>query len=77
MNLGKKRNGKLFRPNNGADRAVISEFFGIYMLATIVKKSECGLYKDYGLLILHHPNEQQIDRARKTSSKYLNMLDLA
>ena len=53
------------------DGAEICEQVGIYILtrlATIIKNSECGLYRDDGLVTL---------RNVKTSSKYLKMSDLA
>ena len=45
-----------------------AELVGIYILtrlATIIKKSDCGLYRDDGLVILRNVNGQQIDRTRK------------
>ena len=67
----------------------------IYILArlgTIIKKSDCGLYRDDGLVILRNVNGQQIDRTRKniikifkdigfridieTNSKVVNYLDI-
>ena len=62
------------------DGAEIFELVGIYILtrlATIIKKSNYGLYRDDDLVILRNVNGQQIDRTRKTSSKYLKMSDLA
>ena len=52
---------------NGAE---ICELVGIYMLShlsTIIDKSDCGLYRDDGLLVLHNVNGQQIDRVRKNT----------
>ena len=61
-------------------------------LATIIKKSDCGLYREDGLVILRNVNGQQIDRTRKniikifkdigfridieTNSKVVNYLDI-
>ena len=62
------------------DGAEIFELVGIYILtrlATIIKKSNYGIYRDDDLVILRNVNGQQIDRTRKTSSKYLKMSDLA
>ena len=38
-------------------------------LATIIKKSDCGLYRDDGLVILRDVNRQQIDGTRKNIIK--------
>ena len=49
-----------------------AELVGIYILtrlATIIKKSDCGLYRDDGLVILRNVNGQQIDRTRKNIIK--------
>ena len=54
------------------DGAEICELFGIYILtclATIIKKSDCGLYRDDGLVILRNVNGQQIDRTCKNIIK--------
>ena len=54
------------------DEAEICELVGIYILtrlATIIKKSDCGLYRDDGLVILRNVNGQQIDRTRKNIIK--------
>ena len=54
------------------DGAEICELVGIYILtrlATIIKKSDCGLYRDDGLVILRNVNGQQIDRTRKNIIK--------
>ena len=54
------------------DGAEICELVGIYVLtrlATIIKKSDCGLHKDDGLVILRNVNRQQIDRTRKSIIK--------
>ena len=54
------------------DGAEIYELVGIYVLsrlATIIKNSDCGLYRDYGLVILRNVNGQQIDRPRKNFIK--------
>ena len=45
---------------------------GIYVLArlaTIIRKSDGGLYRDDGLVILRNVNGQQIDRTRKNIIK--------
>ena len=49
------------------DGAEICELVGIYILthlATIIKKSDCRLYRD-DLVILQNVNGQLIDRTRK------------
>ena len=54
------------------DRAEICELVGIYILtrlARIIKKSDCGLYRDNGLVILRNVNGQQIGRTRKNIIK--------
>ena len=48
------------------------EYVGIYILtrlASIIKKNDCGLYRDDVLVILCNVNEQQIDRTRKNIIK--------
>ena len=45
------------------------EFIILTRLATIIKKSDCGLYRDDGLVILRNVNGQQIDRTRKNIIK--------
>ena len=61
----------------GSDDGVeICELIGIYILtrlATIIKKYDCGIYRDDGLVILRNVNGQHA----KTSSKYLKISDLA
>ena len=50
------------------DGAEICELVGIFIftrLATIIKKSNCGLYRDNGLVILPNVNGQQRDRTCK------------
>ena len=52
--------------------AEICELVGIDILtrlATIIKKSDCVLYRDDGLVILRNVNGQQIDRTRKNLIK--------
>ena len=54
------------------DGAEIFELVGIYILtrlATIIKKSNYGLYRDDDLVILRNVNGQQIDRTRKSIIK--------
>ena len=54
------------------DGAESCELVGIYLLtrlATIIKKSDCKLYGDDGLVILLNVNGQQIDRTRKNIIK--------
>ena len=45
------------------------EFIILTRLATIIKKSDCGLYRDDGLVILPNVNGQQIDCTRKNIIK--------
>ena len=52
--------------------AEICELVGIYIftrLVTIIKKSDCGLYRDDGLVILRNVNGQQIQHTRKNIIK--------
>ena len=69
------------------DGAEICKLVGIYILtrlATIIKKSNCGLYRDDGLVILRNVYGQQTDRTRKsiikifieTNSKVVGFLDI-
>ena len=54
------------------DRAEVCELVGIYVLshlATIIKRSDCGLYMDDGLVVLRNSNGQQIDHTRKNINK--------
>ena len=74
INLGKrKKTESYFDVTMGSyDGAEICELVGIYILtrlATIIKKSDCGLYRDDGLVILRNVNGQQIDRTRKNIIK--------
>ena len=56
MNLGKRKLESCFNVTMGSyDGAEICELVGIYVLtrlATMIKKSDCGLYRDDGLVIL-------------------------
>ena len=50
----------------------ICKLVGIYILswlAAIVKESNCGVYRDDGLVILRNINGQQIDRTHKNIIK--------
>ena len=74
MNLGKKKKIKsCFDVTIGSyDGAEICELVGIYVinsLPTIIKKSDYGVYRDDGLVILHNVNGQQIDHIRKNIIK--------
>ena len=54
------------------DGAEICELVGIYILtrlATVIKKSDCQLYSDDGLVILRNVNGQQMDRTCKNIIK--------
>ena len=56
------------------DGAEICELVGVYILtrlATIIKVSDCGLYRDNGFVIMRNVNGQQIDRERKNIIKIL------
>ena len=63
------------------DGAEICELVGIYILtrrATIIRKSDCGLYRDDDLVILRNVNGQQIDRTRKNIIKiFKDVSDIA
>ena len=74
MNLGKRKKTKsCFDVTMGSYYgAEICEMVGIYILtrlATIIKKSCCGLYSDDGLVILRNVNGLQIYRTRKNIIK--------
>ena len=73
----KKKTDSCFDVTMGSDDGVeICELIGIYILtrlATIIKKCDCGIYRDDGLVILRNANGQHA----KTSSKYLKISDLA
>ena len=47
------------------------EFIILTRLATIIEKSDCGLYRDDGLVILRNVNGQQINRTHKNIIKIL------
>ena len=54
------------------DGAEICELVGIYILiclATIIKRSDCRLYRDNSLVIWHNGNGQQIDHTHKNLIK--------
>ena len=60
-------------------RAEICELVGIFILthlATIMKKGDCRLYSDDGLVILRNVNGQQIDPTRKNIKTFKDV-DLA
>ena len=74
INLGKRKKTESYLDvtMGSYDGAEICELVGIYILtrlATIIKKSDCGLYRDDGLVILRNVNGQQIDRTRKNIIK--------
>ena len=57
------------------DGAEICEMVGIYILtrlAAIFKKSDCGLHRVNGLLILRNVNGQQTDHTHKNIIKIFN-----
>ena len=61
------------------DGAEICELVGIYILtrlATIIKKSDCGLYRDDGFVILRNVNGLQIDHTRRSIIKAFKDLAL-
>ena len=72
-NLEKEKTESYFDVTMGSyDGVKICELVGIYILtrlATIIKKSDCGLYRDDGLVILPNVNGQQIDCTRKNIIK--------
>ena len=53
------------------DSVEICEFTGIYLLhlRTIISTSDCGFYRDDGLMIQEYINGQQIDQLRKNITK--------
>ena len=68
-----KKSKSCFNVTMGSyDEAEICELVGIYILtrlATIIKKSDCRLYRNDGLVILRNVNEQEIDCTRKNIVK--------
>ena len=78
----KKKTESCFDMTMGSyDGAEICELVGIYILtrrATIIRKSDCGLYRDDDLVILRNVNGQQIDRTRKNIIKiFKDVSDIA
>ena len=74
MSLGKrKKRESCYDVTMGSyNRAEICQLVGIYILtrlAAIIRKSDCGLYKDDGLVIVRNVNGHQIDRTRKSIIK--------
>ena len=69
----KKRMESCFDMTMGSyDIVEICKLVGIYILtrpATIITKSDCGLYRDDGLVNLRNVNGQQIDRTCKSIIK--------
>ena len=69
----KKRMESCFDMTMGSyDIVEICKLVGIYILthpATIIKESDCGLYRDDGLVNLRNVNGQQIDRTCKSIIK--------
>ena len=60
----------------GYTGAEIYELIRIYVLtrgAKLVKKSDCRLYRDDGLVTLRNVNGQQIHRTRKKITKIFNV----
>ena len=54
------------------DGAEVCELVGVYILcflAKLIKKEDCSLYRDDGLLIFRNVNREQIDRMRKNIIK--------
>ena len=57
------------------DGAEVWQLVGIYMLcflAKLIKKNNCGLYRDDRLPLLQNINHQQIDQMRKNIIKIVN-----
>ena len=50
---------------NGAEICELAAIYILSRLLTIICKSDCGLYRCDGLLVLHNVNGQQIDLVRK------------
>ena len=62
------------------DGAEICELIGIYIqsiLAKITSKSDMGLYRDDGLIVLKNKNGQQTDRTRKKIVKIFKDTDFS
>ena len=72
----KKKTESCFDVTMGSyDGAEICELVGMYIttrLAIIIKKKDCGLYRDDSLVILRNVNGKQIDRKRKNIIKIFN-----
>ena len=62
---------------NGAEICGLVGSYIITRLVTIIKTSDCGLYRDNGLLILCDVNGQQIDLTSTNIIKIFKMLVLA
>ena len=62
---------------NGAEICGLVGSYIITRLVTIIKTSDCGLYRDNGLLILRDVNGQQIDLTSTNIIKIFKMLVLA
>ena len=79
--MEKQTNGKLLRCHNGRfGGAAVCKLVGIYILslvAKIIRKNNCGLYRDDGLLILRNVNGQQIDLIRKNIMKIFKDIGFA
>ena len=62
------------------DGAEICELIGIYIqsiLAKIISKSDMGLYRDDGLIVLKNKDGQQTDRTRKKIVKIFKDTDFS
>ena len=77
----KKDSNSCFDVTMGSfDGAEICELIGIYMqsiLAKIISKSDMGLYRDDGLIVLNNKNGQQTDRTRKKIVKIFKDTDFS
>ena len=71
--LAKKSTESCFDVTTGSfDSAEICELVGLYIqsnLENILPKTNFGLYRDDGLILLKDLNGQQIDKKRKTRLK--------
>ena len=55
--------------NDGAEIYELVEIYILTRLATIIKKCDCGLYRDRGLLIIRNGNMQRIGGSSKNIIK--------
>ena len=67
----------LLRNFDGGEVCELVSIYILCFLAKLINKSDCGLYRDEGLLILRNVNGQQIDRIRKNIIKIFKDIGFA